>query len=318
MSRSCSPRFANPHTPDSTTAAGAQPVGTTAVGILNVTSDSFSDGGRFLDRSSAVAHGLRLHRAGAHVVDVGGESTRPGAQRVPEKVERDRVVPVVEALAARGVTVSVDTMRADTAAAAVRAGATYINDVSGGGADPEMFDVAAETGVRLIINHWHSMSDSSRPRPCDIVTEVLCDLDAMVSRALAAGVSPESVIVDPGLGFGKSSDDNWALLTHLPRLCALGYPVLIGASRKRFLGALLGEDGQDRPTVGRDTATAVISALAAHRGAWGVRVHDVSGTLDALRVAEKVRHAPRPPGPTRRSRASRVDHTDIGIAIRPD
>lgn len=262
--------------------------GTTVLGILNVTPDSFSDGGRFLAASSAVAHGLRLHHAGAHIVDVGGESTRPGALRVSGPVERSRVIPVIEELAARGVAVSVDTMRADTAAAATRAGATYINDVSGGCADPKMYAVAAEYGVRLIITHWR---DSPRhiARPVeDIVARVLSDLDTATTRALAAGVSRESIIVDPGLGFGKNSDDNWALLADLPQLCSLGYPVLIGASRKRFLGALLREGNHDRSTAERDTATAVISVLAARAGAWGVRVHDVTGTTDALRVAEKL------------------------------
>ena len=258
------------------------------MGVLNVTSDSFSDGGRYLDAGDAVAHGLALAADGAGIVDVGGESTRPGATRIDPRVEASRVVPVIKELAAQGVTVSIDTMHADVARAALQSGARMVNDVSGGRADPAMARLVAEAGVRWVLMHWPPVSSARphrAPRYRDVVAEVRDDLLAGVDDAVAAGVDPANLVIDPGLGFAKTPRHNWALLHALPQLVATGIPVLLGASRKRFLGALLaGPDGTPRPADGRETATAVISALAALHGAWGVRVHDVRASVDALKV----------------------------------
>ncbi|QUG99754.1 dihydropteroate synthase [Saccharopolyspora erythraea] len=257
------------------------------MGVLNVTPDSFSDGGRYLDRAAAVAHGVQMHRAGADIVDVGGESTRPGSERVDAETEIDRVLPVVTELVAEGVPVSVDTTRARVAAATVRAGATVINDVSGGLADPDMAKVAAETGVPWVLMHWrgHSRNMNSLAVYTDVVTEVRDELRRQVDAALEAGVAEDAIVLDPGLGFAKTGADDWLLLQRLEVLIDLGFPVLVGASRKRFLGRLLADaDGEPRPPAGRETATAVVSALAADRGAWGVRVHDVVASLDAVAV----------------------------------
>ncbi|NLU82085.1 dihydropteroate synthase [Rhodococcus sp. HNM0569] len=261
------------------------------MGILNVTSDSFSDGGRYLDRDAALAHALGLARLGVDVVDVGGESTRPGADRVDPDVEAARVAPVVRDLVAEGICVSVDTMRASVAAAALDAGAHIINDVSGGRADADMAAVVADAGVPWILMHWRSAADyvhrGTADHYDDVVADVTRELLEQVDLALAAGVAPEAIVLDPGLGFAKNADHNWALLHALPQFNALGYPVLIGASRKRFLGArLAGADGVPPPPVERDTATATVSALAATHGTWGVRVHDVRGSLDAIAVAD--------------------------------
>ncbi|HTQ16460.1 dihydropteroate synthase [Mycobacterium sp.] len=258
------------------------------MGVLNVTDDSFSDGGRYLDAGDAVAHGMALAAQGAGIVDVGGESTRPGATRIDPRVEASRVVPVVKELAAQGITVSIDTMHADVARAALQSGALMVNDVSGGRADPAMAPLVAEAGVRWVLMHWRRVS-ADRPHEVpdyrDVVGEVRDELLATVDDAVAAGVDPAQLIVDPGLGFAKTGQHNWALLHALPELVATGIPVLLGASRKRFLGTLLaGPDGSARPADGRETATAVISALAALHGAWGVRVHDVQATVDALKV----------------------------------
>ena len=261
------------------------------MGVLNVTPDSFSDGGRYLDRDDAVAHGVAMWARGADLVDVGGESTRPGASRVDAETEIARVVPVIGALTGEGVAVSVDTTRAVVAEAAVAAGATVINDVSGGLADPDMVRVAAQAGVPWILMHWrgHSREMDSLAEYSDVVTEVRDELCRRVDRALAGGVRPSALVIDPGLGFAKNAEHNWALLNRLDVLRALGFPVLIGASRKRFLGSLLaGADGTPRPPDGREDATAAISALVAAAGVWGVRVHDVDRTLDAVAVAAAV------------------------------
>jgi len=258
------------------------------MGILNVTPDSFSDGGRWLDRDQAVAHGVAMRDAGADLVDVGGESTRPGAPRVEPEIERARVLPVVRELVAAGVCVSIDTTRATVAEAAVEAGAAVVNDVSGGLADPAMAATVAAARVPWILMHWRGHSDrmNALAHYTDVVTDVRDELSARVDAAVAAGVEPERLVLDPGLGFAKTAEHNWALLRGLDVLVALGFPVLVGASRKRFLGSLLAdEQGALRPTSGRDVATAAVSALAARYGAWGVRVHDVIGTLDAVRVA---------------------------------
>jgi len=259
------------------------------MGVVNVTDDSFSDGGLYLDRDRAVEHGLALVAQGATIIDVGGESTRPGATRVDPHIETERVVPVVKELAAQGIMVSIDTMRAEVAGSALEHGARMVNDVSGGRADPRMADVVAETGVPWVLMHWRSVTAARRhevPEYADVVAEVRADLLASVAAAVAAGVDEHRLIIDPGLGFAKTAQHNWALLRALPEFVATGIPVLVGASRKRFLGALLaGPGGSIRPPDGRDTATAVISALAALHGAWGVRVHDARATVDALKVA---------------------------------
>jgi dihydropteroate synthase len=257
------------------------------MGVLNVTPDSFSDGGRYLDHDDAVAHGVAMHARGADLVDVGGESTRPGAERVAPDVEAGRVAPVIRALVAEGVPVSVDTMRAEVAVAALEAGATLVNDVSGGLADPNMATVVAEAGVPWILMHWrgHSREMDRLAEYRDVVADVRAELAARADTAIAAGVDPSALVLDPGLGFAKSAEHNWTLLHHLPALLDLGFPLLVGASRKRFLGRLLaGPDGEPRPADGREDATAAVSTLAAFAGAWGVRVHDVARSLDAVNV----------------------------------
>ena len=260
------------------------------MGVVNVTDDSFSDGGLFLKRPRAVAHGVALAAAGATIIDVGGESTRPGATRVDPAVESARVVPVVEDLAAEGITVSIDTMHAGVAAEALEHGARIVNDVSGGRADPKMVSVVADAGVPWVLMHWRSVGT---PRPHqvpeyrDVVADVKAELLAGVDAAVSGGVSPDRLIIDPGLGFAKTAQHNWALLHALPEFVATGIPVLIGASRKRFLGTLLAdEQGQPRAPGGRETATAVVTALAALHGVWGVRVHDVAASVDALKVVQ--------------------------------
>lgn len=268
---------------------------TTIMGILNVTPDSFSDGGRYLDLDVAVGHAEALRRAGAHIVDVGGESTRPGADRVAPEIEQGRVIPVVEALSARGIVVSIDTMNAATAAAAVAAGARIVNDVSGGLADPGMFAAVAGSDADIVIGHWrgHSADMYATARYADLVGEVVAELQERVSAAATAGIAPSRVILDPGIGFGKRGDQNWTVLHHLDRVVGLGKRVLVGTSRKGFLREVIGE-GSDpvRPDVERhDLATAVTSVLAADAGAWGVRVHDVGTTRDALTVRSRWREA---------------------------
>ncbi|NLG56146.1 MAG: dihydropteroate synthase [Rhodococcus sp.] len=267
---------------------------TAVMGVLNVTSDSFSDGGQYLDRDAAVTHGVELVKLGVDVVDVGGESTRPGATRVDPDVEAARVVPVIRDLVAEGICVSVDTMRASVASAAIEAGATIVNDVSGGRADADMASVVAAANVPWILMHWRSAQDYRHDGDAahyeNVVSEVTEELLVQVDRALEAGVQQENLLLDPGLGFAKNADHNWELLHALPELVGLGFPVLIGASRKRFLGALLTDvAGEPRPAGGRETATAVISAIAAMNGAWGVRVHDAQASLDAIAVADAVR-----------------------------
>ncbi|MGK2239039.1 dihydropteroate synthase [Rhodococcus erythropolis] len=271
--------------------AGSDPARMVVMGILNVTADSFSDGGQFLDRDAAIARGLELQRIGVDIVDVGGESTRPGATRVDPKLEADRIAPVIEELVAAGIRVSVDTMRASVAAAAIEAGAGIVNDVSGGRADPDMAPVVADAGVPWILMHWRSAGDyvhrGSADHYDDVVRDVRDELLSQVDLALKAGVDSSSIILDPGLGFAKNADHNWALLRALPEFNATGFPVLVGASRKRFLGSLLSDpDGNPRPPGGRETATAVVSALAAREGAWGVRVHDAQASLDAIAVVD--------------------------------
>lgn len=258
------------------------------MGVVNVTDDSFSDGGLFLDRERAVTHGIELAAAGAAIVDVGGESTRPGATRIDPEVETTRILPVVKELAQQGITVSIDTMHAAVARAALENGAQIVNDVSGGRADPDMVRVVADAGVPWVLMHWRSVG-SDRPHTVpvygDVVGEVRDELMAGVDSAVDAGVDPAKLIIDPGLGFAKTAQHNWALLNALPEFVGTGIPVLVGASRKRFLGTLLADaDGEPRPPAGRETATAVISALAGWHNVWGVRVHDVRASVDALAV----------------------------------
>jgi dihydropteroate synthase len=260
------------------------------MGVVNVTDDSFSDGGHYLDADRAVEHGLALAADGAAIIDVGGESTRPGAVRIDPGVETARVVPVVKELASQGITVSIDTMHAGVARAALENGAQIVNDVSGGRADGGMAGLLVEAGVPWVLMHWRSVSADRPhevPRYRDVVTEVRAELLASVDDAVAAGVDPAKLIIDPGLGFAKTGQHNWELLHALSELVRAGIPVLVGASRKRFLGRLLAApDGTARPPGGRETATAVVSALAALQGVWGVRVHDVRASVDALKVVD--------------------------------
>ncbi|OIJ35886.1 dihydropteroate synthase [Rothia kristinae] len=282
------------------------PTGRTLVmGILNVTPDSFSDGGEHLDPEAAVAHGLALVRDGADLVDVGGESTRPGAEPVDPAQERRRILPVIRQLTERGVVVSVDTLHPDTAEAALQAGAGIVNDVSGARLREEMIELIARTGVPYILTHARgdSATMDSLARYADPVAEVRAELLGLRQRLLDGGVDPAQIVLDPGLGFAKGGDQDWRLLAGLDALTGLGHPVLVAASRKRFLGSTLaaaraehrsgaakvpGGAGSAQPQapgpVERDVATAAVSVLAARAGAWAVRVHDVRATADALAV----------------------------------
>lgn len=258
------------------------------MGVVNVTPDSFSDGGRWLDPDAAVEHGLALLEDGADLLDVGGESTRPGATRPVVAEELGRVLPVIEALSAAGAVVSVDTMRAPVAERAVEAGAAVVNDVSGGLADPDVLRVAAEAGSVYVAMHWraHSATMQDFAAYDDVVGEVAAELGRRVEAALGAGIAPERLVLDPGLGFAKGAAHNWALLRGLDRIEALGHPLLVGASRKSFLGAALaGPDGSPRPVGEREHAHVALLTLLAQRGVWGVRVHDVRAARDALAVS---------------------------------
>lgn len=265
------------------TSADGRPV---VMGIVNVTPDSFSDGGRWFDEDAAVEHGLELVAQGAGIVDVGGESTRPGAERPSEEEELRRVVPVVRRLTGQGVVVSVDTMRSAVAAAALEAGAAIINDVSGGLADPAIAEVVAGTEIPFVAMHWrgHSTDMYAAARYDDVVADVCRELSVRVDELLAAGLTEQQIVVDPGIGFAKNAEHNWRLLSGLADVVALGLPVLLGTSRKRFLGSVGRAEGAERPPTERDTATAVTTALAASTGVWAVRVHDVVASVDALDV----------------------------------
>lgn len=267
------------------------------MGVVNVTPDSFSDGGAWLERGTAIAHGLELMNEGADIVDVGGESTRPGAQRVPMAEELRRVLPVVTELARAGCYVSIDTMRAEVAGRALAAGARMVNDVSGGLADPDMAKVIAAAGVPYVVMHWRGHSaDMYGPAVYDdVVAEVRAELGRRLEAVFAAGVAPEQVILDPGLGFAKHPSHNWKLLASLAAVSRppgqdREFPVLVAASRKGFLGRLLADpDGHPRSFKGSDDATIALTALAVAAGAWCVRVHVVPGNLDAVRVATRWR-----------------------------
>lgn len=264
------------------------------MGVVNVTPDSFSDGGRWLAPDAAIAHGRDLIADGADIVDIGGESTRPGATRPLVEEELGRVVPVIAGLAAEGATVSVDTMRAEVAAAAIEAGATIVNDVSGGLADPGILAVVADTGVRYVAMHWRAHADHMRDfavydGPGGVVAAVRDELAMRLDAITAAGVERDRVVLDPGLGFAKDASHNWALLRDLSALLDLGQPVLVGASRKSFLGRLLaGPGGEPRAVEDREHANTALTVLLAQSGVWGLRVHDVRAARDALRVVEEL------------------------------
>lgn len=268
---------------------GRLPAGRTLVmGILNVTPDSFSDGGAHDTPRTALEHARRMVADGADIVDVGGESTRPGARAVPAQEEQERILPVVEALLADGVVVSVDTMHTATARAALELGPVIVNDVSGLVHEPDMPALIAATGAPYVLMHnrGNPQTMDALAEYQDTVRDVVCELRDAAARFLEAGVRPEQLIVDPGLGFAKAGEQNWELLRGLEWLQAMGHPVLVAASRKRFLGSLLADDdGAPVPPERRDAATAAISALSAARGAWGVRVHDVRSSADAVRTA---------------------------------
>ncbi|WP_434594300.1 dihydropteroate synthase [Streptomyces sp. A5-4] len=265
------------------------------MGVVNVTPDSFSDGGRWFDTTAAVKRGLGLVAEGADMVDVGGESTRPGAPRVDADEELRRVIPVVRGLASEGIVVSVDTMRAAVAEQAVAAGAVLVNDVSGGLADPAMIPAVAAAGVPFVVMHWRGFSKDMNNRAvyADVVAEVVAELHARVAAVVDGGIAPERIVIDPGLGFAKQAEHDLALVAHLSELRTLGRPLLIAASRKRFLGRVLaGADAAPPPPAReRDAATAAVSAIAAHEGAWAVRVHEVRATADAVRVARAIEGA---------------------------
>ncbi|GAA3777001.1 dihydropteroate synthase [Microbacterium kribbense] len=261
---------------------------TVIMGAVNVTPDSFSDGGRYIQADAAIEHGRQLRADGADILDIGGESTRPGAVRIDPALEQHRVIPVIRELAAEGAVISVDTMHATTAEAAVHAGARIINDVAGGLADPDMLRVAAEMDVDIVISHWRGHSDDmyAHAQYDDVARDVIAELIARMQVATDAGISPERIILDPGIGFAKHGEQNWAMLRGLPALVQVGPRVLVGTSRKRFLADLLESGDAGEATEGRrDLATAVASVLTAQAGVWGVRVHDVAATRDALRVA---------------------------------
>ncbi|MFI2783608.1 dihydropteroate synthase [Streptomyces sp. ALB3] len=264
------------------------------MGVVNVTPDSFSDGGHWFDTTAAIKHGLELVAEGADLIDVGGESTRPGASRVDEAEELRRVIPVVRGLASEGVTVSVDTMRACIAEQSVAAGAVLVNDVSGGLADPAMIPVVADAGVPFVVMHWRGFSESMNSRAVygDVVAEVVAELRERMEAVIEGGVDPGRLVIDPGLGFAKNAAQDLALVAHLDRLRDLGRPLLVAASRKRFLGHVLADEGAAPPPAReRDAATAAVSALSAAAGAWAVRVHAVRPTADAVRVARAVEGA---------------------------
>lgn len=272
---------------------------TLIMGVLNVTPDSFSDGGEHFEPAAAVARGFELVAQGADIVDVGGESTRPGSERIDSAIEQARIMPVIEALAQAGVTVSVDTLHADTAALAISAGAAIINDVSGATHDPAMLQAlagartASGEPVKVVLGHWRGTPDPKHSRSTygDVVAEVRADLAEQVKRALAAGLSNEQIVLDPGLGFDKTAEQGWQLFARISEIESLGYPVMIGISRKRMLGDLLSTLVDTHELTERDLPTAVVSAFAAQAGLWAVRVHDVHATRVALQVHHALQEA---------------------------
>jgi dihydropteroate synthase len=268
-----------------------QPGRTLVVGVVNVTPDSFSDGGEWLEPHAAIAHGLELLEEGADIIDVGGESTRPGATRPDVSEELRRVLPVIGELVAAGACVSVDTMRTQVAEPAVAAGARVVNDVSGGQADPAMLRLIAESGLAYVCMHWrgHSEDMQSKASYADVVGNVVAELRTQLDEADRAGIATDKVIIDPGFGFAKTGEHNWELLDRLDEFDVLGRPLLVGVSRKTFLGRLLAEpDGSPRPPKLRDDATTALTTVLALRRVWGVRVHAVRASRDAIAVAERL------------------------------
>ena len=267
---------------------------TSVMGIVNVTEDSFSDGGKWLATDDAIAHAHELVRLGADIIDVGAESTRPGATRVPAEVEAQRIRPVIRALHADGIRTSVDTMRAATALAAAEEGVDLINDVSGGLADADMYRVIAETKLPVCLMHWRAdafvNASGAADHGGDVVGDVHEVLAELVDKATTAGVDESQITLDPGLGFAKTAADNWALLNSLPEFIASGFPILVGASRKRFLMEIRQQRGLEHSPIDADPATAAVTALAAQAGAWCVRVHEVAVSRDAVDVAERWRN----------------------------
>jgi dihydropteroate synthase len=278
-----SPLYAVPDLP--------QPARTLVVGVVNVTPDSFSDGGEWLDPAAAITHGLDLLTEGADIIDVGGESTRPGATRPDMSEELRRVLPVVRELVAAGACVSIDTMRAAVAEAAIAAGARLVNDVSGGRSDPGMLGLVADAGVANVCMHWRGHSEDMQSRACyaDVVAEVIAELRTQLEEADRAGVATDKLIIDPGFGFAKTGEHNWQLLQRLEEFDILRRPMLAGVSRKTFLGRLLANtDGSPRPAKERDDATTALSTVLALRGVWGIRVHSVRASRDAIAVAQRL------------------------------
>ena len=247
------------------------------MGILNVTPDSFADGGLHFDEALAISHGLEMIEDGVDIIDIGGESTRPGADRVTAEEEQARVIPVIRALARQKTVISVDTMRASTAKLAVEAGATIVNDVSGGAADPEMFATVAALGCKYTLMHWrgHSKDMNSKAIYNDVVVDVIQEVTIQLDRALAAGIKRENIILDPGIGFAKDAEHNWEILNRIQEFVALGYPILIGHSRKRFLGGVSPDE--------REEATVQVTQSLVSKGIWGVRVHGVKANVKAIR-----------------------------------
>ena len=263
---------------------------TLVMGVLNVTPDSFSDGGKFAATETAIAHGKQMFQDGADIVDVGGESTRPGADRISIQEELDRVLPVISELTKSAIPVSIDTMRAEVAKQAVAAGACLVNDVSGGKADPEMFKFLTTNELPYVMMHWrgHSTEMMNLTNYDDVVADVCDELQLQVNAAVSAGVAISRIVLDPGIGFAKTTSQNWPLLAHFDVLQDLNLPLLIGASRKKFLGELLAKDGQPRETDEREAATTAITTLMAAQSVWAVRVHDVKSSSDAVRVVSRI------------------------------
>jgi dihydropteroate synthase len=263
---------------------------TLVMGVLNVTPDSFSDGGRFDDTEIAISHALQMIEDGADIIDIGGESTRPGSERISVQVELDRVLPVIAGLVDSGVAISIDTMRAEVARAAIETGACMINDVSGGKSDPEMLSYVSTLTVPYILMHWRGPSNimNTLTDYSDVVADVTAEISKQVDVAVAAGIARDRIAIDPGIGFAKTVDQNWPILKHLDVLEGLGLPILMGASRKKFLGELLAKDGVARDSDERESATTAITTLMAARGLWAVRVHDVKPSSDAIAVVDRI------------------------------
>ncbi len=263
---------------------------TLVMGVLNVTPDSFSDGGRYNDLKIATKHALQMHEDGADIIDIGGESTRPGSDRISVQEELDRVLPVISALVDSGVAISIDTMRVEVARAAIDAGACMVNDVSGGKADTEMLDYVSTLTSPYILMHWRGPSNimNTLTDYKDVVADVAAEISQQVDVAVAAGIARERIAIDPGIGFAKTVEQNWPILKHLNVLEELGLPILMGASRKKFLGELLAKDGVARDSDERESATTAISTLMAARGLWAVRVHDVKSSSDAIAVVDRI------------------------------